>query len=363
MACMRGVAKLALGFLFGYMERPAEEKCSLFHTFTKRYVCAEEVPPLYRERYIKTGYRQPGSSISECIVSAFRMNNETLNIWSHLLPLVFFLRHFYMTFPSKLWPPSSIPTCYYPLLTEEVSICAYLLGSTLAHVFSSMTPRVRHICFYVDYVAISMFGIGGACTTYYYLRPLGTGLLLLDSPNLYMGGASLCNIVTTYFMCASRHKWERTKYVIRTLFLSLSLLYGNFLSFFRLLKCLFGAGGECSYGQPYIFLGLTMYLVSAILNATRFPERLYPGLFDILGHNHQFVHILSTLGTMGHFWGVQVDLEARKDLMPVLLNGLSLYSSLGWMLVTLFLNSAVAMWFGSQLTTDGDLEVHKQKKS
>lgn len=337
----------------------AAEKCSLFHTLTKRYVRVEEVPPPYRERYIMTGYRQPCSSIADCIVSAFRLNNETFNIWSHFLPLVFLLRHFYMTFPSEVWPLSSIPTAYYPLLTAEISVCAYLLGSTLAHVFNCMSPPVRHICFYMDYVAISLFGIGGACTSFYYMRPISIGL---SSPNLFLGGATLCNVVATYFMCASRHKWEQAKYVIRTLSLALPFLYGNFLTFVRLLLCVFDVGGECSHSLLYILVGWTAYLVSAILNATRFPEIFYPGVFDILGHNHQFVHVITTVGTMCHFWSVQVDLEARKDMMPVLLNGLNVYSSLGWMLVTSLLSSAVAVWFGSQLTTDGYLKYHKWKK-
>lgn len=328
-------------------------------TLKKKYVCVEEVPLPYKEKYILTGYRQPCSSLADCVVSIFRLNNETLNIWTHFLPFVFLLRHFYKTFPSELYP---LEPSYYPLLSLELSICCYLLGSTLAHTFNCMTPRIRHICFYVDYVAISMYGVGGACTNFYYLRPLGTGFFLFDSPNLFIGGASLCNLISTYFTCASRHKWEPAKYVIRTLSFALPFLYGNSLTFVRLFLCVFAGRDECSVSLVFLFLCWTAYLVCAVLNATRFPERLYPATFDNIGHNHQWVHVLTSLGTVCHFWAVQTALEARKDLMPALLDGLTFSSSLGWMLGTLFVASAMAVWFGYQLTTDGHLASHKQKK-
>ena len=306
-----------------------------------------------------TGYRQPRSSVTYCIISAFRLNNETFNIWTHFLPLIFLLVHFYRTFPSDVYPPASIPTQYYPLLTMEASVCAYLLGSTVAHTFNCMTPRLRHVCFYVDYAAISMFGVGGACTTFYYLRPLNIGFFLYDSPNLFLGGSALCNLVATYFSCASRHRWESSKYIIRTLAFALPFMYGNFPAGLRLLMCILG-WGECTHAMNYLFLSWTAYFAGAILNSTRLPERFFPGYFDILGHNHQWLHIITTLGTVSHFWAVQVALEVRKDLMPVLLDGLTLYSSLGWMLGTFFVTCVMAVWFGCQLTEDGYLKRHKQ---
>lgn len=328
----------------------------------KKCLCAEDVPLQYKEKHINTNYRQPYSTATECIVSAFRLNNETFNIWTHFVPLIFLIIHFYRTFPSDIYPLASIPSRYYPLLTMELSVCAYLLGSTVAHTFNCMTPRIRHICFYVDYAAISMFGIGGACTTIYYLRPLNTGFILFDSPNLFIGGASLCNLVAVYVSCASRHRWEPIKYVIRTMAFMLPFLYGNSPTYTRFLLCLFSQSGQCSFSLAYLFLGWVAYLVAAILNSIRVPERYFPNIFDVFGHNHQWVHMITTLGTLGHFWAVQVDLVGREELMPSLLHGLTLGSSLGWMLGTFSLTVAMAVWFGSQLTTDGELMSYKEKK-
>ncbi len=317
---------------------------------------AQEVPVQYRERYINTNYRKPYSSAVECIINSFKLNNETFNIWTHLIPLLFLPFYFSWYYPDDIWPLSSIPTFLFPLLSMEISVCVYLLGSTVAHVFNCMSPRIRHICFYVDYSAISMFGVGGACTTFYYLRPLNTGLFLFESPNLFIGGASLCCIFTVYITCASRHRWEQAKYVVRTLAFTIPFLFGNSPFFVRFLMCFFKNQEECSFSLVYLFTGCVAYMIAAIFNATRVPERFFPNRFDVFGHNHQWVHIITTIGTLCHYWGVQVDLEARKHLFPILLQGLTAWSSLVWVCGTFLVTLGMALWFGSQLTREGHLK-------
>ncbi len=322
-----------------------------------------EVPVQYKEKHINTCYRQPNSSAAACITSAFTLNNETFNIWTHFVPFVLFLIYFYRTFPSEVFPLASIPSCYYPLLSLEFSVCTYLLGSSMAHLFNCMSPRIRHICFYVDYAAISIFGVSGACTTFYYLRPLNTGFFLFESANLFIGGAVLCNAITLYVTCVSRHKWESAKYVIRTLAFAVPFVYANSPSFARMLMFLFvEQSDECSHALVWLFLGFTANCLSAIFNTTRVPEKYYPNVFDVFGHNHQWVHNLTTLGTLGHFWTVQIALDVRKELMPVLLDGLTLWSSVGWVVCTVVLTGAMAVWFGSQLTTGGYLKQNHRKE-
>lgn len=47
-----------------------------------------DVPPLFRERFIRSGYRPVGLSWRCYILSLFQIHNETLNVWSHLLAAV-----------------------------------------------------------------------------------------------------------------------------------------------------------------------------------------------------------------------------------------------------------------------------------
>ena len=318
---------------------------------------AEEVPDYYREKFILTGYRRPYSSALQCIHSALELNNETFNIWTHLLPFFFLIFYFFRGFPSPFWPLDAIPTQFYPLLTMEISVLACHLGSTLAHTFNCMTPRIRHICFYVDYTAISMFGIGGSCATYFYLRPATKpGFFLYNHPNIYIGGVALVTLAQVFVTCASRHSWDTYKYTIRTLAIALVFICGNFPNIHRGLICAFGGKEECPTSATIFIIGYSSYIISAILNVTRVPERYFPYIFDVIGHNHQLFHITTTLGTLSHIWTVELELQARKIEFPLLLAGLSGWNTFGCILGTLAVSAALVTWFGSQLTTEGHLK-------
>lgn len=47
-----------------------------------------DVPLLFRERFILSGYRPAGLSWRCYVLSLFQIHNETLNVWSHLLAAV-----------------------------------------------------------------------------------------------------------------------------------------------------------------------------------------------------------------------------------------------------------------------------------
>ena len=336
------------------VKTPKKDVNVLKRLFSKEYVTVDRVPDQYKEPFILTGYRQPYSSFLDCIVSAFRLNNETFNIWTQFIPFLAFIYYFWGTFPSPLWPLSAIEPRCYPLLSEQVSVLAYLLCSSIAHTFNCMSPKTRHTCFYLDYVAICMFGSGTASATFYYLRPLNLHFILYNSANIFIGLNSLLCIVVAYILCKSRHKWENKKYQVRTVaFLSL-FIYTHAPSMYRSAQCAV-TGKECTKGLSYLLILWITFLGAAFFNASRLPERIYPVTFDIIGHNHQLMHTLAALGTLAHFWGIYVDLSERKDHMETLLEGLTAYSALGWTFATLVVTCAMALWFSSKLTPLGHI--------
>lgn len=47
-----------------------------------------------------------------------------------------------------------------PLLVFLLPACLYPFASCCAHTFSSMSPRARHICYFLDYGALSLYSLG-----------------------------------------------------------------------------------------------------------------------------------------------------------------------------------------------------------
>lgn len=50
----------------------------------------------------------------------------------------------------------------WPLLVYMLLICVYPFTSSCAHTFSTMSPEARHICYFFDYGALSLYSLGKA---------------------------------------------------------------------------------------------------------------------------------------------------------------------------------------------------------
>lgn len=64
-------------------------------------------------------------------------------------------------------------------------------------------------------------------------------------------------------------------------------------------SCLWVSQGYCWV----IFQG-ALYIFGAFLYAARFPERRFPGKFDIFGSSHQLFHLFVLLAAASHLYGM-----------------------------------------------------------
>ena len=46
------------------------------------------------KKYISHGYRRE-QTVQQCYKTFFKLHNETMNVWTHLLPALYFTYHFY----------------------------------------------------------------------------------------------------------------------------------------------------------------------------------------------------------------------------------------------------------------------------
>lgn len=58
----------------------------------------------------------------------------------------------------------------WPLLVYMVLICIYPFTSSCAHTFSTMSPESRHICYFFDYGALSLYSLGTLAEHYLHNR-------------------------------------------------------------------------------------------------------------------------------------------------------------------------------------------------
>ncbi|XP_006801894.2 membrane progestin receptor delta [Neolamprologus brichardi] len=185
---------------------------------------------VFREDGIISGYRHPRSSALDCILSSFQMNNETINIWTHFLPTWYFLWRFCVLCSTLNFLTDSYT---WPLLVYMMLICVYPFTSSCAHTFSTMSAESRHICYFFDYGALSLYSLGCAISYGYYVMPecwVNTWLHQHFVP-IAIGNTVFCTSLSCYsrfleLQCPKRSKALRTiAFVVPFIFDTVPLIY------------------------------------------------------------------------------------------------------------------------------------------
>jgi predicted membrane channel-forming protein YqfA (hemolysin III family) len=271
----------------------------------------DQVPGVFKESFIIHGYRHPKSSAKQCILSIFQGNNETLNVWTHFLPIWYFLWRFItLSHVMDFW---NDPYCC-PLLALLMTVCAYPFFSAAAHAFNTMSVRARHVCFMIDYAGLSLYGYGTAVVYNAYAFPD----YLFDSwyADIYLPVALVLCILCTFFSSLSRFMAPGLFLkVCRLGAFALPCIWASLPVLFRVVFCFVDVQGCFEVSVMYHSWQFFFVITAAILYATHMPERLIPGKFDIIGHSHQLFHCCSVLASNCQINAVLSDHMERKTLL------------------------------------------------
>ncbi|RLV92599.1 hypothetical protein DV515_00013702 [Chloebia gouldiae] len=298
-----------------------------------RLLRAHQVPESYREPGILSGYRPPRSSARECLRSLFGMNNETLNIWTHLVPAGYLL----WLLVARLRDPGAAAAG--PYLAYLGTCALYPLASSAAHALGALGGRGRHRAFCCDYAALSLYSLGSALAYSAYVFPLEwVGSTFHD---FYVPVAVLNSALSTGLSCYSRFleaerpslskAFRTVAFVYPYLFDSIPVFYRDGgMDQSRFCRQLFrSAAGSCSEASLPLHSRHSLCALLTFLSFTsHLPERLAPGSFDFIGHSHQVFHICGILGTLFQLEAVSVDMVERRGRLP-LPSSLETFGSLG----------------------------------
>ncbi|XP_061492920.1 membrane progestin receptor epsilon [Rhineura floridana] len=288
----------------------------------------DEVPDDFVECFILSGYRRLHCTAQECLASVLQPTNETLNFWTHFIPLLLFASKFCRLL--LLRGAGDLPFHHPALLPLWCYASGVLLTFTMsctAHVFSCLSLRLRAAFFYLDYASISYYGFASTVAYYYYLLP---GLSLLEPSALSrylqqrLGWHVDCSapiaaysalllpvafalaVACTVACCKSRSEWCAYPFAIRTFVFVMPL---SMACPIMLESLLFDLQGHNPTLFVYFYRRYFWLLVAAFFNVSKIPERIQPGLFDIIGHSHQLFHIFTFLSIYDQMLYVEEGLQ------------------------------------------------------
>ena len=272
-----------------------------------KLITYDELPAWYQDNpHIHGGYRPESFSTTACLRSLLYLHNETVNIYSHLLPApLFLLAQILMSELIKSRFPDATQGDYLIFSFFLVAAFVTLILSSLYHTMTSHSMRISHIWLRLDFVGILVLTLGDFVSGIY--------LVFYCHPSLQKVYWSMIAVLGFLTGCLVAHprlqglKWRALRVAA---FISTGLS--------GLVPLAHGLVIHGWYhmwmvsGMPYYLLEGGLLFLGAILYSSRCPESLRPGGFDIWGCSHNIFHVLVVLATTVHLIGIWESLKTSK---------------------------------------------------
>jgi len=251
-----------------------------------------DIPEYMRYHFIHHGYRMH-LSMKEAFLSLFRIHNETLNIWTALLSFVVFfvicMQVIFGTDDMTFWEKGSY-------VVYTITAMYTFLGSLLYHWFQCMGQNHHECLLQMDISGIGILIMGSYYPPIYYAfqKAQAFGIFYLASITVM---CILCSIML-FFPKFSQEKYRNFRVAVLSataLFGIIPLIHLFYLHDGGLQNPIFYAK-FMAVMELYLWYGLAVFFY-----ASKIPERILPGLFDVVGCSHQFWHTFVFVATYMHY--------------------------------------------------------------
>lgn len=261
------------------------------------------LPPWYRENpHILTSYRPISHSYQTSLLSLTYLHNESLNIYTHLLPAIFFALALptlqLSIFPGALWIDRFILT-----LTPLTALLTLSLSATY-HTLMNHSQFVSASCLLLDYAGILALILAS------FVSGIYVGFYdSASTQRIYFCMIASLILVSCTFVLHSKlqgpmYRAQRTAAFVAT------ALSGFVPVAHACIK--YGVHEAFWYrGVMWWLVEGMWYGIGAWFFAKRWPECCVwakskgRGRFDVWGSSHQVFHVCVVVGAGCHCWGVR----------------------------------------------------------
>ncbi|NXD65936.1 PAQR8 protein, partial [Eolophus roseicapillus] len=269
-----------------------------------------EVPQLFREPYIHTGYRPTGQDWRYYFLSLFQKHNEVVNVWTHLLAALAVLLRFKTFVEAEQLP---VDAWSLPLLIFVLSSVTYLTCSLLAHLLQSKSELYHYTFYFMDYVGVSIYQYGSALAHFYY----SSDQAWYDKFWLFfLPAAAFCGWLSCAGCCYAKYRYRRPYPIMRKMCQVIPAGLAFILDIspvaHRVVVChLGGCEEDAAWYHTYQIL---FFLISAYFFSCPVPEKYFPGSCDIVGHAHQIFHTFLAICTLSQLEAILLDYKNRQEI-------------------------------------------------
>ncbi|XP_030628469.1 membrane progestin receptor beta [Chanos chanos] len=258
----------------------------------KATVMSADVPVLFREPYVQSGYRPVGQDWRCYFLSLFQCHNESLNVWTHLLAVPAILLRFSVLAGGA---GLTLEAASLPLFLYVLSSVTYLSCSVAAHLLQSHSELAHYSFFFLDYVGVAVYQYGCSLGHYFYCskptwRDSSVGAA-------YLPGAALLAWLSCTGCCFAKLRYRRPypprRKICQLIPTSLAYILDISPVAYRLV-----VGSWDEPALAFHALQVAFFLLAAFFFSCPVPERLFPGKCDIVGQGHQIFHVFLVMCTV-----------------------------------------------------------------
>ncbi|AET39055.1 PAQR-type receptor Ecym_3588 [Eremothecium cymbalariae DBVPG len=281
----------------GFVE---SRRCGHKKNFNRRLYSFDELPEWQKDNeLIRMGYVRETNSFLECLKSMTYFNNESVNIYTHLVPSVTY-------FILLLLFVDLVVTPMFPGTTmrEYIMIDFYLFGvfvclmcSTCFHCLKQHSESHNRIWSKVDYIGIIVQITSSIVSILYYgFYDHISHIKWLSVLTLTLGVCCVTFVLNDRFNAIDYRLLRAIFFTVFGFSGVVPVLIGIYQ--FGLIEWL------ARIQLKFVLAGTIFYIFGALIYGFRIPEALAPGKFDFIGHSHQIFHLLVVLGSICHFRAV-----------------------------------------------------------
>ncbi|CAI6339980.1 unnamed protein product [Periconia digitata] len=266
---------------------------------TKQTVTWSDLPAWQRDNhYIHTHYRPASSSYLKSLLSLTYLHNESVNIYTHLIGSLTFLL-------LPMITHKSLTTRHATATVEDALVFTAFFGSAVAclgmsaayHTISNHSHRVAVWGNKLDYLGIVALIWGSFIPVLFYAFQEDVRLMRWYGGMITSLGVATAGVATQQrFRTPALRPFRAAMFVAMGLSAVVPVVHAARLYGVQRLRA--------SAALDWVVLQGVLYIVGAAVYAARFPERTWPGAFDVWGSSHQIFHVLVVAAAAVHLVGL-----------------------------------------------------------
>lgn len=255
-------------------------------------VSASQVPPLFREPYILTGYRPLHQNWYCYLLSLFQKHNESLNVWSHLLATPVLLLRWWSAFGAL---GHSLDISSLPLFLFLLSALTCYFCSSVAHLFQSHSKHAHYYVFFMDYMGVAVYQYGCALGHFFYASAPEWRATVFG--RYFLPGTIFLGLMSNLGCCVAKSRYQKPYPLQRKICQLIPSSLAYFFGISPVVHRLLTVSWDDEPSLNMHALQILFFLTSTVFFSCPIPERFFPGKFDIFGHGHQIFHVLLSVTT------------------------------------------------------------------